>query len=174
MKPRRSTKRTVASPTRDIVSGDTSSDMDTASNPPAPSGKGSGTGHGETNLELDVEDVFDTIVPAEKNEQSYARGKPKKFQMAQIALYFHLPRKDAATQMGVCETVLKRRCRRLDIRRWPFRKLKCLEEKKESLMLEPESFERQAKVEQVELMMDLVRKNPNFALEQLFQAFAFS
>jgi hypothetical protein len=40
---------------------------------------------------------------------------------------FHLPIADAATSLGLGVTVLKKRCRRIDIPRWPHRKLASIE-----------------------------------------------
>jgi hypothetical protein len=40
---------------------------------------------------------------------------------------FHLPIADAATSLGLGVTVLKKRCRRINIRRWPYRKLASIE-----------------------------------------------
>lgn len=44
-----------------------------------------------------------------------------------IATLFHLPISEAAKRLGVGATVLKKRCRRLGIPRWPYRKLKSLD-----------------------------------------------
>jgi len=44
-----------------------------------------------------------------------------------IATLFHLPISEAAKHLGVGATVLKKRCRRLGIPRWPYRKLKSLD-----------------------------------------------
>mmetsp|Transcript_12484 Transcript_12484/g.31537 ORF Transcript_12484/g.31537 Transcript_12484/m.31537 type:complete len:174 (+) Transcript_12484:160-681(+) len=46
---------------------------------------------------------------------------------AEIAAYFHLPRRAAATRLQICVTILKRRCRELGIRQWPFRKVRAIE-----------------------------------------------
>jgi hypothetical protein len=41
----------------------------------------------------------------------------------QVSLLFHLPLRTAAAELGVCATVLKKRCRKLGIARWPCRKV---------------------------------------------------
>jgi hypothetical protein len=40
---------------------------------------------------------------------------------------FHLPIADAATSLGLGVTLLKKRCRRINIPRWPYRKLASIE-----------------------------------------------
>ncbi|GBG71457.1 hypothetical protein CBR_g8875 [Chara braunii] len=44
--------------------------------------------------------------------------------LEEVSPYFHLPIETAAKELGVCSSALKRRCRRLGIKRWPFRKLR--------------------------------------------------
>eukprot|EP00240_Pyramimonas_obovata_P016288 CAMPEP_0118927046 /NCGR_PEP_ID=MMETSP1169-20130426/4615_1 /TAXON_ID=36882 /ORGANISM="Pyramimonas obovata, Strain CCMP722" /LENGTH=271 /DNA_ID=CAMNT_0006868737 /DNA_START=206 /DNA_END=1018 /DNA_ORIENTATION=- len=44
-----------------------------------------------------------------------------------IAQYFHLPINDAAKELGICLTVLKKICRRNGLKRWPHRKLKSID-----------------------------------------------
>jgi len=44
-----------------------------------------------------------------------------------LAAYFHLPIAEASRRIGVCATVLKKMCRKLNIPRWPHRKIKSLE-----------------------------------------------
>jgi hypothetical protein len=46
---------------------------------------------------------------------------------------FHLPIADAATTLGLGVTVLKKRCRRINIPRWPYRKLASIEKLIESV-----------------------------------------
>lgn len=41
----------------------------------------------------------------------------------EVSLLFHLPLRTAAAELGVCATVLKKKCRDLGIQRWPCRKL---------------------------------------------------
>ncbi|KAE8650549.1 hypothetical protein Csa_011321 [Cucumis sativus] len=44
--------------------------------------------------------------------------------LEEIKKYYHIPISEAAKEMNVGLTVLKRRCRQLNIMRWPHRKLK--------------------------------------------------
>lgn len=46
---------------------------------------------------------------------------------AALAGTFHLPRGPAAAALGVCVTVLKRRCRALGLAKWPYRSLAAVE-----------------------------------------------
>jgi len=46
-----------------------------------------------------------------------------------ISNYFHLPVNDAAKQLGICTTRLKKLCRQNGIARWPFRKICSLDKK---------------------------------------------
>ncbi|CAI5976630.1 unnamed protein product [Closterium sp. NIES-65] len=43
-----------------------------------------------------------------------------------VSPFFHLPIEEAARELGVCSSALKRRCRRLGIKRWPFRKVRSM------------------------------------------------
>lgn len=45
----------------------------------------------------------------------------KRITQRQLAKYFHLPLADAARELGICGTLLKRVCRRHRISRWPYR-----------------------------------------------------
>ncbi|KAF3538717.1 hypothetical protein F2Q69_00019749, partial [Brassica cretica] len=49
-----------------------------------------------------------------------------KLEMAEIKKFFDRPIKNAAKELNVGLTVLKKRCRELGIHRWPHRKLKSL------------------------------------------------
>lgn len=63
-----------------------------------------------------------------------ARNPPKDPKIRRVAItedaiksVFHLPISQAATELGVGLTVLKKYCRIYEISRWPFRKLKSLD-----------------------------------------------
>jgi len=53
----------------------------------------------------------------------------------QLSNFFHLPINDASKELGICTTLLKKICRRNGIARWPYRKIRSLDKKKESLLL---------------------------------------
>lgn len=73
----------------------------------------------------------------------------------QLAPLFHLPLREAATQLLVCTTVLKKRCRNLGIHRWPYRKMRSLERQIEQIAdgSSEEAFQLQAQIE-------ALRQNP--------------
>uniref|UniRef100_A0A7S0N8A0 RWP-RK domain-containing protein n=1 Tax=Pyramimonas obovata TaxID=1411642 RepID=A0A7S0N8A0_9CHLO len=50
-----------------------------------------------------------------------------------VAQFFHLPINDAAKELGMCLTVLKKICRRNGLKRWPHRKLKSIDKILDSL-----------------------------------------
>lgn len=54
------------------------------------------------------------------------RRKSSVLGLEEIQKHFHIPISEAAKQMNVGLTVLKKRCRELNIMRWPHRKLKSL------------------------------------------------
>lgn len=61
--------------------------------------------------------------PITKVIRKYAR---KHLNMEEISKCFHLPFEQACDKLGVGETVLRRRFKKLGIKRWPYLKLKCL------------------------------------------------
>ena len=50
-----------------------------------------------------------------------------------VQTVFHLPISDAASKLGMGVTVLKKQCRRINIPRWPYRKLASIEKLIESV-----------------------------------------
>lgn len=77
----------------------------------------------------DIEDISDSASGASSAAGSAAGG----IAYDDLARVFHLPITGAAKALGVCVTVLKKRCRRHGVRRWPHRKLKSLDKLKEKL-----------------------------------------
>jgi len=41
--------------------------------------------------------------------------------------FFHLPIKEAVNEIKICETTIKKRCRDFGIKRWPYRKINCID-----------------------------------------------
>ncbi|CAI5499905.1 unnamed protein product [Closterium sp. Naga37s-1] len=56
-----------------------------------------------------------------------AREKSGRIQLPDLAKHFHLPINEAARELGICPTVLKKICRRHGMRRWPHRKIRSIE-----------------------------------------------
>eukprot|EP00698_Gefionella_okellyi_P024029 TRINITY_DN836_c5_g1_i1.p1 TRINITY_DN836_c5_g1~~TRINITY_DN836_c5_g1_i1.p1 ORF type:complete len:333 (+),score=65.66 TRINITY_DN836_c5_g1_i1:53-1000(+) len=60
-------------------------------------------------------------------------GKPGRapihLSLAQIARYINIPIPEAAKNLNVCVSILKRLCRDYGMRRWPFRKIRSVQEK---------------------------------------------
>lgn len=61
-----------------------------------------------------------------RNNMRLRRSKSSVLGLEEIQNHFHIPISEAAKQMNVGLTVLKKRCRELNIMRWPHRKLKSL------------------------------------------------
>ena len=57
----------------------------------------------------------------------------RSFTLKELAPYFDLPINEAAEQLGVCATVLKKLCRNNGVDRWPYRKIKSINGMIESL-----------------------------------------
>lgn len=60
-------------------------------------------------------------------------GQKAKLDLATLEQHFHLPMQEVAKKFGVCMTFFKKVCRSLGIKRWPYRKLKSLQHKIETL-----------------------------------------
>jgi hypothetical protein len=68
-----------------------------------------------------------------KQKKTYAVQNFKNLSFSDVAQYFDLPILQAAEHLGVSESYLKRLCRTLAIKRWPFRRLHALYEKVDRL-----------------------------------------
>jgi len=73
----------------------------------------------------DDEEGYDT-------DDSDSKGSAEKLRKSEtdihtVAKHFHQPIKQAATILGICPTVLKKICRRNNIKRWPSRRLRSIE-----------------------------------------------
>ena len=73
---------------------------------------------------------------------------------------FHLPINEAAKELDICTSVLKKICRKLGIKRWPHRKIKSLDRIIESITndQEAESFRKKR---------ELLLKNPNINYSEI-------
>ncbi|KAI4380284.1 hypothetical protein MLD38_006491 [Melastoma candidum] len=100
---------------------------------------------------LNSEDFFDEATDSDGDEVNQvpaaAQPQPKKSSSRQkpslaeqreraammsvldIAAYFHMPIENASKRLMLCPTVVKKICRRGGVRRWPYRKVKSLDNK---------------------------------------------
>lgn len=79
--------------------------------------------------------------------------------------------------MGICVTILKRRCRSVGIHAWPYRKMAMVEKRiqlRETMLLDgsaeltdDSSEALRAEISELKLRMDLLRKNPNLKSSDL-------
>jgi hypothetical protein len=58
----------------------------------------------------------------------------------EVQTAFHLPITDAAKALGLCVTELKKRCREIQVPRWPYRKIASIEKLIESVEQVPSKF----------------------------------
>ncbi|KAK9821638.1 hypothetical protein WJX74_002710 [Apatococcus lobatus] len=59
----------------------------------------------------------------ESSDRFLEKFQPREFRKDDLRPFYHLSLKEAAVQLGICATTLKRVCRRLGIRKWPRRAL---------------------------------------------------
>ena len=76
--------------------------------------------------------------------------------------FYHLPLREAAKAMGVCPTSLKRQCRREGVGRWPYRKLKSINQQIEELQAQMGQRNHQRDKHQKKLAVLLATKDAIF------------
>ncbi|WVZ89233.1 hypothetical protein U9M48_035661 [Paspalum notatum var. saurae] len=79
-------------------------------------------GPSEPRTTKEKEPLQDNVAP--KSTLSIQRERASKLQLQDIARYFHLPIVEAAKALRVCATVLKGTSRKFRVQRWPYRKIK--------------------------------------------------
>ena len=63
-------------------------------------------------------------IPGRRGGGSSSGTKKKELTFEQLSRHFSVPIKQAAQELNVGVTVLKRQCRKLGVTRWPYRKLR--------------------------------------------------
>ena len=63
------------------------------------------------------------------NMDADANAPPIMLNAAMLRAHFNMPLNDAAKQMGVCATAIKKVCRKIGIKHWPHRKLRAVEKR---------------------------------------------
>jgi hypothetical protein len=90
----------------------------------------------------------------EDNERKFEKGKYLSFN--EIKKYFDIPIIQAAKELNVSETCLKKICRLHNIRRWPFRRLSSLKHKLELLNSQPKSEFIARKIDTIQNEMEYI------------------
>lgn len=80
-------------------------------------------------------------------------GQKVKLDLPTLEQHFHLPMQEVAKKFGVCMTFFKKVCRGLGIKRWPYRKLKSLQHKIETLQA---SVKEKAEVGQAKVLAEKI------------------
>ena len=78
----------------------------------------------------------------EKEQKADRIIVPGKFRgnLKKLSRYFNQPRDRVAKKLGVCQTYLKKICRRKGIEKWPYRKIKAIENFLNSSSVSPNIF----------------------------------
>lgn len=69
----------------------------------------------------------DALTEGEHVIRTHLGSEPRKINKQLLQEVYHLPINEAADQLGIGVTVLKKYCRRFNIDRWPYRKLKSMD-----------------------------------------------
>ncbi|KAL6146317.1 hypothetical protein ACLB2K_056998 [Fragaria x ananassa] len=94
---------------------------------------------------------------------SSSKSRAKMLSLETISQYFYMPMAQAAEEMNVSVTTLKKRCRELRIKRWPNRKLNSLKNLEKSIQ---ESGKNEEELELLEKERKLVEEVPDLQLEE--------
>ncbi|KAA8493803.1 Protein NLP3 [Porphyridium purpureum] len=135
-----------------------------------------GLDRAERSTSLSLVDAAEQCIPVDEDEDvatqaHFSQGTDDDF-IAAVKGLFQLRRKVAAERLGICETMLKRKCRRNGIARWPYRKFKFFRDRIHVVRASGMPVEdKQVLVDQLEFMMDILRQNPNLEVEELSSRF---
>lgn len=107
-----------------------------------------------------------------------ARGKPKdtfrnanikQYTIEELRRYFHLPIVEVAKQLGICTTLLKKVCRKLKIKKWPYRQIRSITKSVQSLemaslndaLIDSERVRYREQITLLQNTLDLLIQDPN-------------
>ena len=101
----------------------------------------------------------------------------KTFTMEKLRRYFHLPINEVAKQLGVCTTVLKKICRRNNIRRWPYRQIRSITESIQSTQIAGQSetlsdrdkLRYQSQILHLQHTLELLLQDPNAPVSDILR-----
>jgi len=110
--------------------------------------------------------------PSEHGIDVRVGGKlPHEFELEDLAQYFHLSINDAAAQLNICTTLLKKLCRKNQIPRWPYRKVKgvllMINQVEDSLAIHPDDPLLLQQLDQLKEKHNHLLTHPNEKYSQL-------
>lgn len=104
-----------------------------------------------------------------KQKDSLRNASIKQYTIEELRRYFHLPIVEVAKQLGICTTLLKKVCRKLKIKKWPYRQIRSITKSVQSLemaslneaLLEPEKARYREQITLLQNTLDLLIQDPN-------------
>lgn len=115
-----------------------------------------------------MEDDFDEMDTVEMNDSNAVDDWNMRLpSFEEICACFELPIKEAAKTLQICVTKLKKHCRDIGIERWPMRKIRSLEKKKQELQdaINKTSFHHRPKMHEkiikLQQEIDILKTHPD-------------
>lgn len=107
--------------------------------------------------------------PRGKPKDSFRNANIKQYTIEELRRYFHLPIVEVAKQLGICTTLLKKVCRKLKIKKWPYRQIRSITKSVQSLemaslndaLLEAERTRYREQITLLQNTLDLLIQDPN-------------
>ena len=104
-----------------------------------------------------------------KPKDSFRNANIKQYTIEELRRYFHLPIVEVAKQLGICTTLLKKVCRKLKIKKWPYRQIRSITKSVQSLemaslndaLLESERARYKEQITILQNTLDLLIQDPN-------------
>lgn len=121
-----------------------------------------------------VEDMINLTKDDQAPESAVDYRGTNTLDRKKLSQYYHLSRSEAARTLRVSITLLKRRCRRAGIKRWPYRKMRAIEQRKEKLrrsifteeLAEGHRTQHISELRALNELMQIVREDPDTPLPQ--------
>lgn len=104
-----------------------------------------------------------------KPKDSFRNANIKQYTIEELRRYFHLPIVEVAKQLGICTTLLKKVCRKLKIKKWPYRQIRSITKSVQSLemaslndaLLDAERLRYREQITLLQNTLDLLIQDPN-------------
>lgn len=123
------------------------------------------------------EDRYSGVDEAQLQAEGKQLAMLKSLTMEKLRRYFHLPINEVARQLGICTTVLKKICRRNNIRRWPYRQIRSITESIQSTQIAGQSEtlsdrdrqRYQSQIMHLQHTLELLLQDPNAPVSDILR-----